>query len=411
MSVHVCIVNCLHPPDDVRVVQKVARALREASMQVSWVGPGPEPAARSLEPGLQYHFFEPGRGRLGRLLRNHRAAFALANALPRADVYMGVEPDSAAMAVRLARLKGARAVFDVHEPYDDEVLVPWVPPMMRRSLSLVVRSALLRICERSDLVIGVNQSVLAPYVSVGTPKLVIRSCAPASFADGPPADVCAPGRAAFTLVQGKATVTHGTEVVIRALGIAARRMPRLRGVFFDTFDQTGPGFTRADFDAMVREAGAEGAVDLRPRVRMAEMPGVLRGSDVGLISYDRTWGVKSLPNKLFEFMAVGLPIVAPTYAREITPIIEAERCGILVDCERPEEIANAIIHLESHPDEARDMGRRARAAFLARHNFQSEITPLIDIILDWAEPNRPAGHRERRGTASHAVITANGGAS
>lgn len=377
---HVCLVNCQHVPDDVRVVGKLGRAMREAGMRVSWVGPDAGTSKRD-EYGIEFHFFEPGKGRLGRLLRNHRAAFTVANALERADVYIGVEPDSGAVAIKLARAKGARAVFDVHEAYDDEMLQRWVPPLARPAAGFAVRKGLMRICARSDLVIGVNDSVLAPYRTVRTRKLVVRSCAPASFADGPAADVCAPSREVFTVMQGKSTLAHGTAVVVEALGIAAKKCGRVRGVFFEAFEET---FTKEDFKELVRRASAEGAVDLRGRVHMTEIPAILRACDVGLISYDRTWGVKSLPNKLFEFMAAGLPIVAPSYAREIRPVIEAERCGLLVDCEHPQAIAEAIIHLRSHPDDARAMGTRAREAFLARHNFGSEVAPLFEAIREWS---------------------------
>jgi glycosyltransferase involved in cell wall biosynthesis len=82
-------------------------------------------------------------------------------------------------------------------------------------------------------------------------------------------------------------------------------------------------------------------------------------------------------------MAVGLPILAPIYDKGIAPVIEAEKCGLLVDFEDPEKIADAIVRLYRHPALCREMGERARKAFLSRHNMEVEIDPLIRQIREW----------------------------
>ena len=67
-------------------------------------------------------------------------------------------------------------------------------------------------------------------------------------------------------------------------------------------------------------------------------------------------------------MSAGVPVIGPAYAMEIRRILDAERCGRSVNCEDPQAVAGAIIHLGENPAEAREMGRRAREAFLQRHN-------------------------------------------
>jgi len=113
------------------------------------------------------------------------------------------------------------------------------------------------------------------------------------------------------------------------------------------------------------------------------MPAILQHCDIGLISYNRALGLESLPNKLFEYMATGLAILAPSYSEEIVRIIKQEKCGLLVDFENPQAIADAIIYLNQHKDECREMGQRARKAFIERHNWQTEIRPLINRIREW----------------------------
>lgn len=379
---HVCIVNCQHPPDDVRVTHKVGMAMREAGFRVTWVGP--ERPRTGPDYGIDFRYYFVSKRRIGRFFRHNLAARAAA-AVDGVDVYYGVEPDSASVAVKLAREKGAKAIFDIHEIYHDEMLGRWAKGFVRKLLSALVRHGMIRICTRSDLVVAVSDAVMAPYAHVKSPRLIVRNCAPVSFAEGEPAQVCAPGREHFTLMHGKSTLAHGTLAVIKALGLAGKQVSGLKVICFEAFGGHPESFDRKTFEATVAQAQLGQAMDLRPLVPMAEMRGILRSCDAGVVAYDRTWGVRSLPNKLFEYMAVGLPVIAPVYADEIRKIVEAEHCGLLVDCEKPEELAKAIVYLHQHPQEAIEMGRRGREAFLARHNWSSEVTPMLDQIRRWSQ--------------------------
>jgi len=316
------------------------------------------------------------------VIHNHRRLLAVGRDVARADAYVGVEPDSARIAVRLARRFRSHAVFDVHEPYEDEILRRWVPDVLHRPATIALRRAIRRLCADVDLVVGVNDAVIAPYADIPTPMLVVRNCAPAVFAEGGPSAVCAPGRKRFTVLQGKASGNHGAKVVIQAFGLMANTIPAASVVFFEAFDAN---LSRQEFERCVRDSRAADVVDLRPRIPMAEMPTVLRSCDAGLIAYSRKLGEKSLPNKLFEFMAAGVPVIAPIYSTEIARIVNAERCGILVDCERPEEIASAVAYLHDHPAEAIGMGRRGHDAFVQRHSFEADVRPFVDLVRSWSQ--------------------------
>lgn len=95
--------------------------------------------------------------------------------------------------------------------------------------------------------------------------------------------------------------------------------------------------------------------------------------------------VLALPNKLFEYMAAGLPIVASDFPlwREI---IEAERCGVLVDPLDPRSIADGIRLLLESPDEAHAMGQRGRAAVEQRYNWATESAGLLSLYRSVSEP-------------------------
>jgi glycosyltransferase involved in cell wall biosynthesis len=82
------------------------------------------------------------------------------------------------------------------------------------------------------------------------------------------------------------------------------------------------------------------------------------------------------PNKLYEYMAAGLPVIASDFPhwREL---VGGCRCGLLVDPLDSTAIADAILHLLSHPQAAAEMGQRGRGAVLERYNWGTERARLI----------------------------------
>jgi glycosyltransferase involved in cell wall biosynthesis len=108
-----------------------------------------------------------------------------------------------------------------------------------------------------------------------------------------------------------------------------------------------------------------------------EVAGELRKAYAGLVLlHPEPNYVASQPVKLFEYMCAGIPVIASDFpvCREI---VDQARCGILVDPRNPEEIANAIQFLLTHPEEAEEMGRRGFQAIVQRYNWANEERTLL----------------------------------
>ncbi|MDD3248801.1 MAG: glycosyltransferase [Smithellaceae bacterium] len=381
ICIHICIVTTAHPTDDVRVNYKFAQAFVNEGFQVTWVGPGHAFFAEKNYNTNNIHFIltPPNRSRLDRLFSPSRVR-RLAKTVRDVDVYYAPDPDAVPVALSLANKNGAKVIFDIHEVYHGALLDRW---LMGWRLSLIrnyVRLRIKRICSKCSLVIGVSDSVLSPYISASTNSMVIRSCAPTWFAREIPADVCGSHRSYFNVMHGKSDLGRGTLKVLEAASIAYNQVQDLRIIMFRSTAND------ADADVLlsrINELKVSDVLELRPGVAMQEMPDILKSCDVGLVAYGRDLGVDSLPNRLFEYMAAGLAIIAPVYAREIAKIIDAEKCGVLADFEDPEDVARAIIQLRKNPDSCRAMGMRARKVFIERHNWEVEVRPLIDRMRSW----------------------------
>jgi glycosyltransferase involved in cell wall biosynthesis len=83
----------------------------------------------------------------------------------------------------------------------------------------------------------------------------------------------------------------------------------------------------------------------------------------------------SLPNKLFHYMAAGIPVVASAFP-QVRAIVEGERCGVTVDTTDPAAIAAGIRRVLAHPAEAAAMGARGRAAVAERYNWEASAAVL-----------------------------------
>jgi glycosyltransferase involved in cell wall biosynthesis len=109
----------------------------------------------------------------------------------------------------------------------------------------------------------------------------------------------------------------------------------------------------------------------------------------------------TLPIKLFEYMAAGVPVISSDFPvwREI---VENAGCGLLVDPLDLDAIVAAMRWMIEHPDEAEDMGRRGRRAVEQRYNWDQEAATLIRFYMDELGVRQPPA-AVRHGTAAVAA--------
>ena len=106
---------------------------------------------------------------------------------------------------------------------------------------------------------------------------------------------------------------------------------------------------------------------------------IISRSSAGLVTFHEAPNhMRSQPNKLFEYMCCGIPVIA-SYFPLWKLIVENNKCGICVNPNNPREIARAINFIQKNPKKAMLMGKNGREAVLKKYNWVFEEKKLIEL--------------------------------
>jgi glycosyltransferase involved in cell wall biosynthesis len=277
-------------------------------------------------------------------------------------------PDFLIFAPALARLMGATLVLDMHEItpefYMSKYGIAEGSRMVRLMKWLEKRSI-----DFADYVITINEPIQDLLVSRGLPptkSTVVMNAAdearfapvPASAPAGGPGD---PGKdAAFVLMyHGTLTRTYGLDLAVEAFAIARPDMPDAELWIL------GSGSEEAALRTLVEQQGLASRVKLLGPVPSAEIPRWLRKCDVGILSMRRDALLDfASPNKLSEFIIMGIPVVISRL--KATRHYYSERALAYFEPNDPADLARQLVRLY------RDAPLRAALA----ENAKAEYAPL-----------------------------------
>ena len=106
--------------------------------------------------------------------------------------------------------------------------------------------------------------------------------------------------------------------------------------------------------------GLEGRIKFLPKMPWNMLMRYTKSADAG-ISLDKNTNLNynfSLPNKLFDYISAGIPVLA-TELPEIANILREYKCGLLIPYPDPEEISKAIKELRDDTDLLCELKRNA----------------------------------------------------
>jgi glycosyltransferase involved in cell wall biosynthesis len=145
----------------------------------------------------------------------------------------------------------------------------------------------------------------------------------------------------------------------------------------------GTGFGRwADATAALAEFER---VAVLPPVPYEELAPFTASADIGVLLYrnDCRNNYYCAPNKLFEYMMMGLPVIAPNYPGMLT-LVEGDGVGLCVAPDSPRAIAEAVNHLARDPETRARMRANCLHLSKVRYHWAEESAPLLQLYRSLA---------------------------
>jgi glycosyltransferase involved in cell wall biosynthesis len=344
--------------------------------------PGSEPGSRpGLDPGriaeAAYHDIGTPLGSPNlRLLRRGRLR-ALAAAI-RPDVVIERYHNFGGEGLLAARAVGARTVLEVNAPVID------YPGSAKRTVDRLLLAEPMRRwrewqCRAADLIVTTDRGILPP----GTPaaKIVETDWGADTLrfrpdAAGPAPFARQPGEL-IAVFAGAFRAWHGVGGLVDAIATLERRGSPWRAVLI------GDGPERPALEARVA-AGRLTRVAFTGSLPYASMPAALAAADAGVAPFapeahaPLRHGFYWSPLKVFEYMASGLPVVAPTLPR-LQAILADGAAGVLYDGADPAALAAALDAL-TDANRRRLLGAAARARAERHYSWAAHCRELDTAI-------------------------------
>ncbi|NOZ64410.1 MAG: glycosyltransferase [Caldiserica bacterium] len=165
-------------------------------------------------------------------------------------------------------------------------------------------------------------------------------------------------------------------------------VPHIKREFPETeFILAGEGEKRKAMENLCKEMGIDGMVKFLGLCE--DIPAILSSLQVLVIPSVR----EGLPNVLLEALSTGTPVVA-TRVGGIPEVIRQGEEGILIPPGDPMSIKQAVCFLLSHPEKAREMGRKGRKLAENRFSLQRMLQDYEGMYLSLLSKKQHLGREE-----------------
>lgn len=361
MVTRVAHLSTAHGRRELRVHLKECNSLAAAGYEVHYVvadGLGEEQVGQ-----VQVHDIGVAGGRFQRMLLRPWRMLAAAKRL-KARVYHFHDPEILLVALFLLR-GGTKVVYDSHEDVPRSLLSrDWLPAWLRPGLSVIFELFENFVARRLSAVVGATPHIAARFGRLNSKSVTINNFPLASEIEEA---VVRKGNSRNVCYLGGIGRIRGIEEMVRALEFVDAKLIL-----------AGP-FESAECEAAMRALPGWSKVDYRGRVSRAAVRDIMAESRAGLVFFHPEPNhVDAQPNKMFEYMSAGLPVLGSDFPlwREL---MRESGAGLVADPMDPRAIAALIERLLDDPEFAEELGRRGRDGVMTRYLWTFEERKLCQL--------------------------------
>lgn len=364
--IKVCHFTSVHKANDVRIFEKECNTLAEAGFHVTLVSMKPDFNPKSKVNHIEIVPKKPGR--LYRMRKFSKEIYIAAKNT-NADIYHFHDPELLPYGKKLVKA-GKKVIYDIHEDLPRALLSkPYLGPIIARILASIVEKYENRIAKRLTALVCATDHIKERFLKINKNTY--------SISNYPILDnIVAPN------------ICKEENTVCYIGGIT-----QIRGMFqlFDAIENSNAKLLLAgpvESDLMqerIKQLVHINKVEFFGVVSRAEVLEIMNRSNAGLLTFlPEPNHIHAQPNKLFEYMSAGIPVIASSFPLW-QKLITDEKCGLCVDPERPEDISEKIDFILSHREAAEKMGQNGLKAVSYKYNWKAEGQKLIHLYRAFFE--------------------------
>lgn len=365
MQIKICHITTVHTRYDVRIFIKECKSLAKVYNDVNLIvadGKGNETI-----DGIKIFDIGKPNGRIQRMLKFPLKAFKKAIAID-ADIYHFHDSELLSTGVKLAR-KGKNVIYDSHEDLPRQILTkPWIPKFLRKTASRISERTENRKVRRLSAVVAATPHIKERFEKVTSAP--VRNVNNYPVLDDIVFNPSWENKENAVCYVGGLFYTRGIHEMVSAIGKTPSKL--ILGGNFDPESLQ---------ESIKTEKGWEN-VEYLGYIDRKTVNEVYNRSVAGLIIlHPMPSYIDSLPIKMFEYMAAGIPIICSDFALWKT-IVENAQCGVCVNPFDTEAIAHEITRLCNDKEYARLLGSNGRNAVEQTYNWSSQEKVLYDLYAE-----------------------------
>jgi glycosyltransferase involved in cell wall biosynthesis len=178
---------------------------------------------------------------------------------------------------------------------------------------------------------------------------------------------------ATLLYIGKVDAHRGIAVLVRAMPHIIKRYPAVK------LSIVGDGTEKRALERLAAELGVADRIVFHGWARFDRVPGFIADSTICLIPHLKSEHTETtVPNKIFDYMVFGKPVVASDCA-PLARIIRDARCGQVFRSGDTKDLADKVVSLLTAPDREA-IGANGRVAVMARYHWRRDAALLLERL-------------------------------
>jgi glycosyltransferase involved in cell wall biosynthesis len=355
-----------HLANDIRVFYKECRSIADSNFEVILIVPH---HSKTTVDNVMILPIPISMGRFVKIFINPVKLFLKTLRLS-GDIYHFHDPAFLPFGLIL-KFMGKRVIYDIHEDVPKSIHSrDYLPKIMKDLVSCLIEKYEIFVAKRLSGLVCATPAITRRFEKINLNTMTVNNYPLQAEINYDHVSRWHERKNAVAYI-GSITRVRGIFEIIRSLTYISSK--------YNVSLELAGKFSSSKLFMQAHMTSGWDRVNYYGQIDRASVKNLLRNVRAGLVIYHpEPNAIEAQPNKLFEYMAEGIPVIASDFPLWRDIILE-NHCGLVVNPLNPEEIAEAITYIFTHPIEAEKMGINGLEAVQSTFNWEKEKTKLFSL--------------------------------